>query len=143
MYVKQISVFLENSPGRMAEYTQFLGRNGVDLISLCVADTTNFGILRGIVADYERAVKLIAQAGYTVKLTDVLVVSVPDRPGGLGEVIGLLAEQNVSIEYLYSIVRRSAENAYIVIRVDDVEKADKVLRQGGVQLLSQEDVAAL
>lgn len=143
MYVKQISVFLENSPGRMAEYTQFLGQNNIDLISLCVADTTNFGILRGIVADYERAVKLIADAGYTVKLTDVLVVSVPDRPGGLGEVIGLLAEQGVSIEYLYSIVRRSADNAYIVIRADDVEKADRVLRQGGVQLLSQEDVAAL
>ena len=87
MYVKQISVFIENTPGRLAHFTKLLGDNNIDLVSLSVADTTHFGILRGIVADYEKAVKLISDNGYTVKLTDVLAVSVPDHPGGLAEVL--------------------------------------------------------
>lgn len=85
MYVKQISVFIENTPGRLAHFTKLLGDNNIRPgIPLPVADTTHFGILRGIVADYEKAVKLISDNGYTVKLTDVLAVSVPDHPGGSG-----------------------------------------------------------
>lgn len=91
MYVKQISVFIENTPGRLAHFTKLLGDNNIDLVSLSVADTTHFGILRGIVADYEKAVKLISDNGYTVKLTDVLAVSVPDHPGGLAEVLETLS----------------------------------------------------
>ena len=95
MHVKQISVFIENTPGKLAAFTKLLGENGIDLVSLSVADTTNFGILRGIVADYERAVQLIADNGYTVKLTDVLAVKVPDTPGGLAQVLDVLAENNI------------------------------------------------
>lgn len=143
MYVKQISVFVENTPGRLAHFTRLLGENHIDLVSLSVADTTNFGILRGIVADYERAVQLLGENGYTVKLTDVLAVSVPDRPGGLADVLDALAQENVSVEYLYSFVRSLDGHALIILRVDQLEKAQQVLEKEGVKLLSQEEIRAL
>lgn len=143
MYVKQISVFIENTPGRLAAFTKLLGDNHIDLVSLSIADTTNFGILRGIVADYERAFQLIKDAGYTVKLTDVLAVAVADKPGGLAEVLTLLADNDIVLEYMYSFVRSAGDHALIIFRVDQLEKADKVLTQNGVKLLSQEEVRGL
>lgn len=143
MYVKQISVFVENTPGRLAHFTRLLGENHIDLVSLSVADTTNFGILRGIVADYERAVQLLGENGYTVKLTDVLAVSVPDRPGGLADVLDALAGESISVEYLYSFVRSLDGHALIILRVDQLEKAQQVLEKAGVKLLSQEEIRSL
>lgn len=140
MYVKQISVFIENTPGKLADFTRVLGKNGIDLVSLSIADTTNFGILRGIVADYERAARLIEEAGYTVCLTDVLAVTVPDRPGGLAEILELLSENDIAIEYLYSFVRNKGSNALIVFRVADIEKAQNILKEHGVNFLSQEEI---
>ena len=127
MYVKQISVFIENTPGRLAHFTKLLGDNNIDLVSLSVADTTHFGILRGIVADYEKAVKLISDNGYTVKLTDVLAVSVPDHPGGLAEVLEALSGHDIVVEYLYSFVRNAGDHALIIFRVDKLDEAEKVL----------------
>ena len=92
MYVKQISVFLENSTGTLAELTQLLGEKGIDLIALSIADTEHYGILRAIVSDTDKAVSELKNAGYSVKLTDVLAVSVPDKPGGLSVVLEALAE---------------------------------------------------
>ncbi len=143
MYVKQISVFIENTPGRLADFTRLLGEHQIDLVSLSIADTTHFGILRGIVADYERAEKLIREAGYTVRLTDVLAASVPDEPGGLAQVLGMLSESGISIEYLYSFVRNAGKNALIIFRVEEIEKAAQVLRDHNVRLLSQEEVRHL
>lgn len=143
MYVKQISVFIENTPGRLADFTRLLGENQIDLVSLSIADTTHFGILRGIVADYERAEKLIGEAGYTVRLTDVLAASVPDVPGGLAKVLGMLSENGISIEYLYSFVRNAGKNALIIFRVEELDKAAQVLKDNGVRLLSQEEVRLL
>jgi hypothetical protein len=143
MYVKQISVFIENTPGRLADFTRLLGDNQIDLVSLSIADTTNFGILRGIVADYERAEKMISEAGYTVRLTDVLAASVPDVPGGLAKVLGMLSENGISIEYLYSFVRNAGKNALIIFRVEELDKAAQVLKDNGVRLLSQEEVRLL
>lgn len=143
MYVKQISVFIENTPGRLAHFTQLLGEHNIDLVSLSVADTTHFGILRGIVADYEKAVELISQNGYTVKLTDVLAVSVPDKPGGLADVLRLLAEHEIVVEYLYSFVRNAGDHALIIFRVDKLDEAQQVLTQAGVKLLSQDEVRGL
>lgn len=143
MHVKQISVFIENTPGKLAAFTKLLGENGIDLVSLSVADTTNFGILRGIVADYERAVQLIADNGYTVKLTDVLAVKVPDTPGGLAEVLDALADNNIVVEYLYSFVRSAGNHALIIFRVDQLEEAEAILEKAGVQMLSQQEVRGL
>ncbi len=143
MYVKQISVFIENTPGRLADFTRLLGEHQIDLVSLSIADTTHFGILRGIVADYERAEKLISEAGYTVRLTDVLAASVPDVPGGLAKVLGLLSDNGISIEYLYSFVRNAGKNALIIFRVEELDNAAKVLEGHGVRLLTQEEVRHL
>ena len=112
-------------------------------MSLSVADTTHFGIVRGIVADYERAVKLLSDNGYTVKLSDVLAVSVPDRPGGLADVLDTLASHQVSVEYLYSFVRSLNGSALIILRVDQLELARQVLESAGVKLLSQQEIHAL
>ena len=143
MYVKQISVFIENTPGRLAQFTRLLGDHHIDLVSLSVADTTHFGILRGIVADYEMAMKLISENGYTVKLTDVLAVSIPDEPGGLAQVLEMLAKNDVGVEYLYSFVRNAGDHALIIFRVDKLPEAEKILTEAGVKLLSQEEVRGL
>ena len=101
------------------------------------------GILRGIVADYEKAVKLISDNGYTVKLTDVLAVSVPDHPGGLAEVLETLSGHDIVVEYLYSFVRNAGDHALIIFRVDKLDEAEKVLTEAGVRLLSQDEVRGL
>ena len=143
MYVKQISVFIENTPGRLADFTRVLAENNIDLVSLSIADTTHFGILRGIVADPDLACRVLSDHGYTVKQTDVLAVCVPDRPGGLAAILQKLAEKNVALEYLYSFVRHTGDQALIILRVDKPEDAVSVLGQSGVRMLSQEEIRAL
>lgn len=141
--VKQLSVFLENSRGRLAHMTRVLGEAGVDLLALSIADTTNFGILRAIVKDNDAAVAALKAAGYTVNLTEVLAVTVPDRPGGLSEALESLYDGGVSVEYLYSFVRNPKEYALILFKVDDVAAAGKILQAGGIHTLSQDDIYAL
>ena len=143
MHVKQISVFIENQTGKLVDFTELLGREGIDLIALSIADTTNFGILRCIVYDYERAAEIINGAGYTARVTDVLAVSVPDRPGGMARAIRVLSDADISIEYLYSFVRNTKNNALLIFRVEDLERAEKALTDNGVTLLSQEQVKNL
>ncbi len=140
MFIKQISVFIENRHGRLEEFTTLLGENGIDLIALSIADTTNFGILRAIVADNERALGLVRDHGYTANLTEVLAVAVPDSPGGLAGVLTMLRDGSISIEYLYSFVRRVGKDAIIIFRVDQPEKAAALLQEKGVRLLSQEEI---
>ena len=143
MFIKQLSVFIENTPGRLADFTQLLGENQIDLVALSIADTSQYGILRGIVADYEKALKLICEAGYTARLTNVLAVSVSDEPGGLARVLKILNENEIGIEYLYSFVRHTDQNALVIMRVEDLEKAAKLLEQSGVVMLAQEEVKNL
>lgn len=143
MSVKQISVFIENTPGRLADFTRVLAENNIDLVSLSIADTTHFGILRGIVADSDLACKVLSGKGYSVKVTDVLAVCVPDQPGGLAAILAKLAEKNIALEYLYSFVRNHGDQALIIMRVDKLELAADVLREAGVKTLTQEEVSAL
>ncbi|MEA4927149.1 MAG: hypothetical protein VB104_00560 [Candidatus Limiplasma sp.] len=143
MYVKQISVFIENTPGRLADFTRVLAEQKIDLVSLSIADTTHFGILRGIVADPDAACKILEERGYTVKCTEVLAVFVPDQPGGLASILDKLAEKNIALEYLYSFVRQTGDHALIIIRVDQPQEAVRVLTEAGVRLLSQDEVRTL
>ncbi len=143
MYVQQISVFIENQPGKLASFSELLGREKIDLVALSIADTTNFGILRCIVCDYERAAKVITDAGYTARVTEVLAVSVPDRPGGMAEAIRALTDAGISIEYLYSFVRSAGNNALLIFRVEQLEKAAAVLTEKGIALITQEQVRTL
>ncbi len=143
MSVKQISVFLENTKGSLSRLTRLLSKNDVDLIAMSIADTEQYGIMRCIVNDTERGSRLMKEAGYVARQTDVLAVSVPDRPGGLSEVLTLINAADLSVEYLYSAVRTHGENALLIFRLNDNEKGERVLREGEVTLLSQEEVQAL
>ena len=143
MFVKQISVFVENTKGSLSRLTRLLSKGGVDLIALSIADTENYGIMRCIVSDTEKGVKIMREAGYVARLTDVLAVSVPDQPGGLANVLTLLNAADVSVEYLYSFVRSSGSHALVIFRLNDNERGVRVLQEGDITLLSQEEVRSL
>lgn len=138
--IKQISVFVENKKGRLAKITEVLGEGSVDLIALSIADTTNFGIMRCIVSEPDKAIAMLKNHGFTASTTDVIVAEVTDKPGGLAKVLHLLDSADISVEYLYSFVRTPNENALILFRVEDIEKAVKSLTEGGVKLLSEQDI---
>lgn len=138
--IKQISVFVENKKGRLARVTEMLGSAGIDLIALSIADTTDFGIMRCIVSDPEKTLKLLQSGGFSARLTDVIVAAVPDKPGGLAAVLKTLDDSGLSVEYLYSFVRTQGENALILLRIEDVDGAVKALSAGGIKLLSEAEV---
>lgn len=143
MSVKQISVFMENTPGRMAHFTRLMGKNDINIVSLTVADGPHLSIMRCIVAEYEKAVEMLAANGYTAKLTDVLAVNVDNRPGELAKVSEVLCESGINVEYIYSFVNGEEGQARFIIRVDKMEEAEKVLAQAGVRLSSQQELYQL
>ena len=123
--------------------TRVLCDADIDLLALSIADTTNFGILRAIVSDDDKAVSELKKAGYTVNLNDVIAVAVPDHPGGLSDVLDVLVASDVSVEYLYSFVRKPKENALIIFKVDNVSLAVETLKAKDVILLTREDLLKL
>lgn len=135
MKVEQISVFLENQPGALSEVTQILGESGVNIRALSLADTKDFGILRLIVNDNEKARRALDQKGFTVRKTDVVAVEVPDRPGGLAAIMKILAEAKINVEYLYAFVQQSGQNAIIIFRFDETDRAIAVLSEKKVAIL--------
>lgn len=143
MKVEQISVFLENKPGALAEVTRILGETGVNIRALSLADTKDFGILRLIVNDNEKAKEVLGQKGFTVRKTEVVAVEVPDRPGGLAETMKVLAEAKINVEYLYAFVQQSGENAIIIFRFDETDRAIAVLSEKKVRLLEGRKVYSL
>jgi hypothetical protein len=138
--VKQISVFIENKKGRLFKLTQALGKENIDLIALSIADTTNFGILRCIVNDPDKAIKVLKDAGFTANTTEVLAVEVPDIPGGLAGVLEKLTQEDISVEYLYSFVRTKNDSALILFRVEEIQKAIDILNKNNINILSEKDV---
>ncbi len=138
--IKQISVFVENKKGRLARITEVLGEGGIDLIALSIADTTNFGIMRCIVSNPDKAIKLLKSNDFTASTNDVIVAEVVDKPGGLSHVLDLLDQADISVEYLYSFVRTPNENALILFRVEDIATAVAALKAGGVKLLDEKDL---
>jgi hypothetical protein len=143
MKVEQISVFLENKAGRLAEVTKVLGEGGINIRALSLADTTDFGILRLIVDQYDKAREILKQHGFTVGKTEVLAIEVPDRPGGLAWVLQILSDSDVNVEYMYAFVQHSGKNAVIIFRFDNLEKAIELLKQQGVRIYSGEEVYRL
>ncbi len=143
MYVKQVSVFLENKKGSLTDLTGILSNSGIDLIALSIADTEQYGILRCIMTDMDKGVQALKDAGYVVRLTDVLAVCVPDRPGGLNEVLELLTANDISVEYVYSFVRSTGSHALVIFHLSDLQKGQKVLTDRGVKLLDNDEVRSL
>ncbi|MBT9172595.1 MAG: hypothetical protein DDT21_00981 [Syntrophomonadaceae bacterium] len=143
MPVKQISIFLENKAGRLAEVTSILGRENINIRALSIADTTDFGILRLIVNRPEEAGRVLRKEGFMVSETEVLAVEVPDRPGGLAGVLSILSEAGVNIEYLYAFIEKSSADALVIFRVENSSLAAEALQKRAVKVLSGEEVYAL
>jgi len=143
MKVRQISIFLENKPGRLAKATRILGENGINIRALSIADTTDFGVLRLIVNKPEKAYDVLKEAGYIVRTTEVIAVEIADEPGGLAAALEPLAKADINIEYLYAFVQKASNAALVVLRVDQIDEAIEVFRQNDIRLLSEEEVNLL
>lgn len=143
MKVEQISVFLENKSGRLADVTDILAKAGINIRALSLADTADFGILRLIVNDTEKAKQVLKENGFTVGKTEVIAIEVPDRPGGLAGILEALKGEEINVEYMYAFVQKSGEHAIIIFRFDGIEKAITVLQKAGVRILKGEEVHAL
>lgn len=143
MKVEQISIFLENKSGRLAEVTGILSRAGVNIRTLSLADTADFGILRLIVNDTDRATAVLKESGFTAVKTEVIAVEAPDKPGGLGGILTILDGAAINVEYMYGFVRKSGDPAIVIFRFDEPDKAIKILLGSGVRVLPGEEVHAL
>jgi len=140
MKVEQISIFIENKSGRLAEVTRVLGEAGINIRTLSLADTSDFGILRLIVDQTDKAKEVLKANAFTVSKTEVVAVQVPDRPNGLSSILQVLDGGNINVEYMYAFVERSGEDAVIIFRFDDIEGAIKTLTSNGITVLKGEHV---
>jgi len=140
MTIKQLSVFVENRPGKLVEALETLADVQIDLRALSLADTADFGILRAIVDKPDQAVDHLSKAGFLVKTNEVLAVVVGDKPGGLAGVIRILSEAGVNIEYTYAFVAHSRDKAYVILRVDNNEAAIKILKMSDISLLTEKEM---
>lgn len=135
MNVEQISIFIENKSGRLAEITRILGEAAINIRALSLADTSDFGILRLIVNDVEKAKQVLKEKGFTVNKTEVVAVEVPDQPGGLAAILQTLDRDSINVEYMYAFVERCGGNAVIIFRFDETDKALHSLKSGGFSIL--------
>jgi hypothetical protein len=138
--IKQISLFVENKPGRMAKVSKTLSDAGVNIRALTVAEAGDFGVIRMVVDDPEKGYKVLHDGGFTVSETEVLAVEMKDIPGGLYEIVNTLGESEVNVDYAYAFVTTKAERALLIIRVDNLEKARKVLTDAGIKLATREEI---
>ena len=140
MAIKQLSVFVENKKGSLHEITDELAKNSIDLRSMCVADTHDFGIVRIITNEPERAKAILQAEGHAANVREVVAFAVPDVPGGLAEVLNLLESRGVNIEYLYALVTKTLGKAYTVMRTDDTEHTEEILKSSGIELLDEGNI---
>jgi hypothetical protein len=143
MKLKQISVFLENRKGRLAEALETLAKAKINIRTLSIADTSEFGILRLIVPEPDNAKKVLEKANFTVKENSVIAVEVDDKPGGLAASLRVLSDANINVEYLYAFVEKSGEKAVVILRTEDVDAGIKALKAAGIGILKAEQVYAL
>ncbi|HUU54088.1 MAG TPA: ACT domain-containing protein [Armatimonadota bacterium] len=143
MTAVQISVFLENKSGRLAEVTSALAKASVNIRALSLAETIDYGVLRLIVDKPSAARKALSEAGFTVTETEVIGVEMPDRPGGLASIVNLVTQSGLNIEYLYAFVGQRGQNAVVIFRIDDVSAAVAALQQGGARILSADELSSI
>ena len=143
MALKQLTVFVENKQGEMVDITEALAKSGVDLRALSIADTKDFGILRLIVNDNEKAAAALHDHGYLIKQTEVVGVKIGDAPGKLSKALSVLDEAGINLEYLYAFLARTEKHAYVVLRVADNDAAEKALEDAGFHLITDADVCKL
>lgn len=140
MNVTQISVFLENRAGQLSNITRVLSENGVDLRAINIAETQDYGVLRIIPADAQKASSVLLENGFIMAMTPVIAVAVPDRPGGLNSLLEALAEENIGIEYMYSVFSMNSGEALMVLQVGEAQKVSEILSTKGFRTVAIEDI---
>ena len=141
MRIRQISIFLENKPGQLSTICRDLADAGVNIATLSLADTADFGIVRMIVDDHEKAKAVLAEKGHVANVREVIAVCVPDRPGGMAEVMQVLDAAGANIEYSYAFAFHKGEKAVLVFRFDDNAKAEAALKKAGYTTLGENEVS--
>jgi hypothetical protein len=136
MRLKQLSVFLENRPGHLSRVCEVLAEAGINIVTMTLADTREFGILRLIVREWQCAKEALETAGFAVNITDVMAIEVADEPGGLEKILKAVEAGGLSVEYMYAFACKQKKNALIVIRFDDIERASSALEEAGIGVLS-------
>ena len=137
MKISQISIFIENRSGRLAKITTALGAAGVNIRALSLADTSDFGILRLIVNQTEKAINILKDQGFTVMASSVIAVAVPDTPGALGNLLSLMEHAGLNVEYMYAFVTKNQDQAVIILRFDDIDKAIETLMENDITVLDE------
>lgn len=140
MYIKQLSIFVENKQGRLEAIVDALAKNGINLRALSIADTTDFGILRVIVDDSEKAKNVLSEIGVISKTTDIFAVYMDDKTGGLHSIVKILSDANVGIEYMYAFPGRREGKALMALKADDEKKAHDILSGAGVEIVAPDDM---
>lgn len=144
MTVKQLSVFVENRPGRLSAVTRLLGDAGISIRAMSIADTKDFGILRLIVSDADKALDVLKKAGCSVTITNVLAIKIMDKPGGLADAMDVLYGSNISVEYMYAaFINVEDESAFLILRVNDNDTAVNVFKERGFHLVTPEELAKI
>ncbi|HAQ63760.1 MAG TPA: acetolactate synthase [Ruminococcaceae bacterium] len=145
MFVKQLSIFIENKAGRLAELSELLANNGIDLRAISIADTKEFGIVRLIVSDLDKAVKILTDDGWVFKVTPVIAVKIPDESGRMADVLRVLTDENIGVEYIYAVISHNTKDACIIIRVVDKmgEKAVEALNSKGYEVYTPQQLSEL
>ena len=140
MNIYQISVFLENRAGQLSEITKLLAENNINLRAISIAETSDYGVLRMIAEDEERASRILLESGCIISRTPVSVLAVPDRSGGLSSLLAVFAEAEIDIEYMYSLFASSTDEAYMVFRVNEQEKLEDAIKAHGMKILTKADI---
>ena len=143
MAIKQLTVFVQNKKGTVVSVTDILSKNNINLRALSIAETQDFGILRMIVNDEVAAEKVLAENGYLIKVIDVVGVKIGDAPGKLTSALDVLDKANINVEYLYAFMARTEKHAYVVLRVENNEVAEKALVDAGFKMISEADINKL
>ena len=144
MSLNQISVFLENKPGRLQALTDILAKKDINMRALSLAEASDFGIVRIIADDLDAAAAVLRDEGYIYTITQVVGVEIPDEPGGLNNILRILSESGLNVEYMYAFLgRKSADHAYMIFHVQDTKAAAAALRSKGIKLVEQEEIANL
>ena len=143
MKVKQIAIFLENKSGRLADISHTLAKNAINIRALSLADTADFGILRLVVNDTNKAQQVLKENGFTVGITDILAVEVPDKPGALDSILQEVHKAELNVEYMYAFTKKSGQSGMLLFRFDDQDAAAAVFQKAGFRVLSDDEVHAL
>ncbi|MFP4225286.1 MAG: ACT domain-containing protein [Desulfobacterales bacterium] len=143
MRIRQLSIFMENRSGRLAKITTAIGNAGVNIRAMSLADTSDFGILRLVVTDTDKAHQILKDQGFTVKISDVIAVAIPDIPGGLGNLLSIIELEGLNVEYMYVVAEKHMDEAIVIFRFDDLDRAADVLLDNDIHVVDERKVLSV